>query len=381
MFRYLTAGESHGKALTVIIDGVPAGLRLDEDYIARDLKRRQGGYGRGGRMAIERDRAEILSGVRHGVTLGSPVSLLIPNRDWENWTQVMGAGPAEKEISPVTRVRPGHADLAGAIKYGYKDVRNVLERASARETAGRVAAGAVARRFLDEFGVEIHSQTVAIGGREAKASAEIDWNEVEASPVRTGDKAAEREMIAAIDQAKEAGDTLGGVFEAIATGVPIGLGSHVQWDRRLDGKLALALMSIQAVKGVEIGAGFQAAGLRGSQVHDVVEPDKDGERHWRHATNRAGGVEGGISNGEPIVVRCAVKPIPTLARPLPSVDLKTREAVQAHFERSDVCVVPAAGVVGEAAVAVVLADAMLEKFGGDNIEETLRNYRTYQERV
>ncbi|MBI2910419.1 MAG: chorismate synthase [Chloroflexi bacterium] len=402
MFRFLTAGESHGKALTVIIDGVPAGLPLDEDCIAADLSRRQGGYGRGGRMKIERDRAEILSGVRHGLTLGSPISLLIPNRDWENWTKVMGVSLAEGEVEPVTRLRPGHADLAGAIKYGQRDVRNILERASARETAVRVAAGAVARRFLWEFGIQVHSHTVAIGGCQARTPGQVDWDAVEASPVRCADDAAEETMMAAIDEAKAAGDTLGGAFDVVATGAPIGLGSHVHWDRRLDGLLAQAVMSINAVKAVEIGSASAAAGLRGSQVHDIIEfhapveprldvgahdeetcdavpPQAADERGWRHATNRAGGIEGGMSNGEPIVVRGVMKPIPTLAKPLPSVDLATGEAVQAHIERSDVCVVPAAGVVAEAMVAIVLAQAMLEKFGGDNMRETLRNYRGYLE--
>lgn len=375
MFRYLTAGESHGKALTVIIEGMPAGLPLDEGYIARDLARRQGGYGRGGRMAIEHDQAEILSGVRHGLTLGSPISFLLHNRDWENWREIMGISPPAQEVKPVTRLRPGHADLAGAIKYSQSDVRNILERASARETAARVAVGAVARRFLQEFGIEIHSHTLAIGGKWAGAADEIDWEAVEASPVRCADKEAERLMMAVIDEAKAAGDTVGGVFEVIATGVPIGLGSHVHWDRRLDGRIAQAVMSINAVKGVEIGSGFAATGLWGSRVHDVIQPHAPGERRWRHATNRAGGIEGGMSNGEPVIVRGAVKPIPTLSKPLPSVDLATGEVVQAHFERSDVCVVPAAGVVGEAMVASVLAQAMLEKFGGDSVKETLRNYR------
>ncbi|MDY6893175.1 MAG: chorismate synthase [Chloroflexota bacterium] len=375
MFCFLTAGESHGRALTAIIEGVPAGLALDEDYIAHDLKRRQGGYGRGGRMAIEQDRAEILSGVWHGLTMGSPISLLILNRDWENWQQAMSISPVEQDIEPLIRLRPGHADLAGAVKYNLDDVRPILERASARETASRVAVGAVARKLLAEFGIEIHSHTVCIGGRWAKQVDSIDWTVVESSPVRCADDDAEEAMISAIDNAKEDGDSVGGIFEVIASGVPIGLGSHVHWDRRLDGRIAWAIMSIQAVKGVEIGAGFSVASLPGSQVHDVIEPDA--ERRWRHATNRAGGVEGGMSNGEPIVVRAAIKPIPTLGTPLPSVDLRTGEVVEAHFERSDVCVVPAAGVIGEAMLAIILAEALLDKFGGDHIAETLRNYRSY----
>jgi len=375
MFRFLTAGESHGKGLVAVVEGVPAGLAVDEDYIARDLARRQTGYGRGARMVIEQDRAEILSGVRHGFTMGSPISFLIPNRDWQNWKQIVGVSPVEEEIEPVTRLRPGHADLAGAVKYHQDDIRPILERASARETASRVGVGAIARKLLGEFGIEIHSHTVCIGGRWAREMALVDWVRVEASPVRCADAKAERAMLATINGARDAGDSVGGVFEAVADGVPIGLGSHVHWDRRLDGRIAQAIMSINAVKGVEIGAGFAAAGLPGSEVHDIIEPDV--RRHWHHATNRAGGIEGGMSNGEPIVVRAAVKPIPTLSRPLPSVDLRTGEKVEAHVERSDVCVVPAAGVIGEAMLAIVLADAILEKFGGDHIAETLRNYRAY----
>ena len=378
MFRFLTAGESHGRALTAIIEGVPAGLPLDEGYIARDLARRQGGYGRSARQKIEQDRAEILSGVRHGLTIGSPISLLIWNRDWENWKEAMSISDTEKSVEPLTRLRPGHADLPGAIKYGLEDIRPILERASARETAARVAVGAVARRLLEEFGIEIHSHTIAIGGVKAREGKNINWAQVEKSPVRCADAEAEKTMMAAIDEAKEAGDTVGGLFQVIATGVPIGLGSHVHWDRRLDGRISQAMMSINAVKGVEIGAGFSLADLRGSQAHDIIEFDK-AKREWHHATNRAGGIEGGITNGEPIVVNAVVKPIPTLAKPLPSVDLKTGEVVQAHYERSDICVVPAAGVIGEAMLAIVLADGLLEKFGGDHLKETLRNYQSYLE--
>jgi len=377
VFRFLTAGESHGRALTAIVEGVPAGLALNEEYIARDLKRRQGGYGRGGRMKIEQDRAEILSGVRYGFTIGSPISLLIWNRDWENWQEVMAIFPTEKESEPVTRLRPGHADLAGTIKYGQNDVRPILERASARETAARVAVGAVARRLLEEFNIEIHSHTIAIGGAWAKGE-EIDWDKVVRSPVRCADTDAEKAMMAAIDEAKEDGDSVGGIFQVVAKGVPIGLGSHVQWDRRLDGRLAQAMMSINAVKGVEIGAGFSLADVRGSQAHDIIQFDNVKER-WHHASNRAGGIEGGMTNGEPIVVNAVVKPIPTLGKPLPSVDLKTGEIVQAHVERSDVCVVPAAGVIGEAMLAIVLTDTVLEKFGGDHMKETLRNCQSYLE--
>jgi len=375
LFRFLTAGESHGQGLVAIIEGVPAGLALNEDYIARDLVRRQGGYGRGARMAIEQDRAEIASGVRHGMTMGSPIALLILNRDWENWKEAMSVTSVEQEVEPVTRLRPGHADLAGTMKYNLDDVRPILERASARETASRVAVGAVARKLLAEFGIEIHSHTVCIGGHWAKQVEKIDWSKVERSPVRCADRRAEKAMLAAIDAAKKAGDSLGGIFEVIAGGVPIGLGSHVHWDRRLGGRIARAMMSINAVKGVEIGAGFNEASLPGSQVQDIIELGARGG--WRHATNRAGGIEGGISNGEPIVVRAVVKPIPTMSQPLPSVDLRTGKKVEAHFERSDVCVVPAAGVIGEAMLAIILAEAMLEKFGGDHMDETLRNYRGY----
>jgi len=375
MFRFLTAGESHGRGLVTIIEGMPVGLALDEDYIARDLVRRQGGYGRSARMDIEQDRAEILSGVRHGLTIGSPISLLIWNRDWENWQEVMSVSPVDKEIEPVTRLRPGHVDLAGAIKYGLEDIRPIMERASARETAARVAVGAVARRLLEEFGIKIHSHTLAIGGVWADGEI-VDWDQVEKAQVRCGDADAERAMMAAIDEAREAGDSVGGVFQVVANGVPIGLGSHAHWDRRLDGRIAQAMMSINAVKGVEIGAGFPLADLKGAQAHDIIQFDKAKQR-WHHASNRAGGIEGGITNGEPIVVNAVVKPIPTLGKPLPSVDLKTGEAVEAHVERSDVCVVPAAGVIGEAMLAIVLADAMLEKFGGDHIKETIRNYKGY----
>ena len=375
MFRYLTAGESHGRALTAIVDGVPAGLSLDEEYIARDLKRRQGGHGRSARMDIEQDHAEILSGVRHGLTIGSPISLLIWNLDWANWQDSMAISPVEQESEPLTRLRPGHADLAGAIKYGLDDIRPIMERASARETAARVAVGAVARRLLEEFGIEIMSHTIAIGGVSVKGE-KINWAQVEKSPIRCAEVKAEKAMIAAIDKAKKAGDTVGGIFQAIATGVPIGLGSHVQWDRRLDGRIAQAMMSINAVKGVDIGAGFSMASLLGSEAHDIIQFDTV-KRKWLHASNRAGGIEGGITNGEPIVVKAVVKPIPTLGKPLPSEDLKTGETVKAHSERSDVCVVPAAGVIGEAMLAIVLADAILEKFGGDHLKETLRNYRGY----
>jgi len=382
-FRFLTGGESHGKGLVAVVEGMVSDLPLEEWHINRELKRRQQGYGRGPRMKIEEDRAEIMAGVRYGLTTGSPIALFITNRDWQNWQEELSVSPVGKEAEPVTSPRPGHADLAGVTKYGLKDIRPIIERASARETAARVAVGAIARRFLEELGMAIHSHTVAIGqheGERGEASA-IDWQQVEASPVRCAHAELEKAMMAAIDEAKANGDTLGGIFEVIATGVPVGLGSHVSWDRRLDGRIARAIMSINAAKGVEIGAGFALAGLKGSQAHDVIEPSPRSKAKqslpWRHVTNRAGGIEGGISNGEEIIVRAAVKPIATLASPLTSVDLRSGEVAKAHYERSDVCVVPAAGVIGEAMLAVVLADACLEKFGGDNLKETLANYRNY----
>ena len=377
MFRFLTAGESHGQGLATIVEGVPAGLRLDEEFVAHELKRRQGGYGRSPRQSMEHDRAEIVSGVRLGLTMGSPIALVILNRDWENWKTAMSASPVEGDTRRITRPRPGHADLAGVTKYGLDDVRPILERASARETAARVAAGAVARRFLEEFGVEIHSHTLAIGGEWAKVAARVDWQQVEGSLVRCADTVAEKDMMAAIEEAVGSGDTVGGVSEVLAFGVPVGLGSHIQWDRRLDGRIAQAMMSIQSVKGVEIGDAFKAAEERGSQVHDGIVMGGGSRYPWRRKSNHAGGIEGGISNGEPIVLRLAVKPVPTLAKPLASVDLVSGASVQAHFERSDVCVVPAVGVIGEAMLAIVLADAMLEKFGGDSMQETRRNVDGY----
>ncbi len=377
-FRWLTAGESHGKGLTMVIEGLPAGLPLSEADLEPDLHRRQGGYGRGGRMKIESDHAEITAGVRHGKTLGSPVALWVQNRDWVNWTEQMAIEPVDVPIERVTRMRPGHADLPGSIKYGFDDVRNVLERASARETAARVAVGGVAKRLLAEFGVVFHSHTLAIGGVRAEVPAVVDWDAVEESPVRCADGAAGEAMVAAINAAKPTGDTVGGEVEVRVAGIPLGLGSHVHWDRKLDGRIAQAIVSINAFKGVDFGVGFEGTGQRGSQVHDVILPAGQWEGiPWRHATNRHGGIEGGISTGEEIVVRGAVKPIPTLAHPLPSVDLDTGEEVLAHYERSDVCVVPAAGVVAEAMIAIVLADAWLEKFGGDSLPEVRANYEHY----
>jgi len=381
-FRFLTGGESHGKGLIAIVEGMVADLPLEEGYINKELKRRQQGYGRGPRMKIEEDKAEIMGGVRYGLTTGSPIALFITNRDWQNWQEQLSVSPVEKEAEPVTYPRPGHADLAGVTKYGLKDIRPIMERASARETAARVAIGAIARRFLEELGVAIHSHTMAIGRHhwERGEASSIDWRQVEASPVRCAHAELEKAMMAAIDEAKANGDTLGGIFEVIATGVPIGLGSHVSWDRRLDGRIAQAIMSINAVKGVEIGAGFALAELKGSRAHDVIEPgarSKAKELPWRHATNRAGGIEGGISNGEDIIVKAVIKPIATLTSPLPSIDLRSGEKAKAHYERSDICVVPAAGIIAESMLAIVLADACLNKFGGDNLKETLANYSNY----
>ncbi|MGC8834339.1 MAG: chorismate synthase [Armatimonadota bacterium] len=379
MLRFLSAGESHGPALTVIVDGMPAGLHLSPDDINIDLQRRQKGYGRGGRMKIESDTAEILSGVRHGRTLGSPITVLIRNRDWENWRQRMSIAPPEGPSSPVTVPRPGHADLAGMLKYGHTDIRNVIERASARETAARVAAGAIAKALLRQFNIQVVGHVVQIGHVLAKPSYEsIDQlrSSAEESPVRCADPVAEPRMMGFIDFAMEKGDSVGGVVEVVAEGVPPGIGSYSQWDRRLDGRLAQAVMSIHAIKGVEIGMGFTAAGLPGSRVHDEIYYE---DKQFKRRTNNAGGIEGGVSNGERIVVRAAMKPIPTLLNPLRSVDVATKQEVQSRFERSDVCAVPAAAVVAEAMVAFVLAQEMLVKFGGDSLQEVLRNYNSYME--
>ncbi len=381
-FRFLTAGESHGEGLTAVIEGLPAGLPLTEADIDADLARRQRGYGRGGRMKIERDHAHISSGVRWGVTLGSPLTLSIQNRDWENWKDTMAVGepPTGTAAKAVTRPRPGHADLAGAMKYGHRDIRNVLERSSARETTARVAVAGVARRLLGEFGITIVSHVTEIGAVRIGLLA-VPWDEIarraEASEVRCADPEAERAMIEAIDVAKGKGDTLGGVFEVVGLGCPVGLGSYVHWDRKLDGRLAQAFCSIHAIKGAEVGMGFEAARRPGSEVHDEILLDPAGG--FTRGTNSAGGLEGGVTNGQPVVVRAAMKPISTLRRPLRSVDLETKAPVEAVVERSDVCAVPAAGVVGEAMMAIVLAQAFLAKFGGDSVDEIRRNYRTYQE--
>lgn len=374
MLRYLTAGESHGKCLVGILEGLPAGVPVDEAYINTQLQKRQFGYGRGKRMSIEEDRVEILSGVRKGKTIGSPISFTIANRDF-----------SIDSLPEVTAPRPGHADLAGALKFGTHDARDILERSSARETAARVAAGSFGRLFLAEFGVRLVSHTVALGGIET-ATEGFTLEEIEArtetSQLRCADPDAETKMIAAVDQARESGDTLGGVFEVIVANVPPGLGSHVQWDKKLDGRLAGALMSIQAVKGVEIGLGFEAATRPGSQVHDEIFYDarRKGLKFYRK-TNHAGGIEGGISNGENIVLRAALKPIPTLGKPLSSVDLVSKKQVEAARERADVTVVPAAGVIGEAVIALEVASAFLEKFGADNLEEITRSFQSYANQI
>ncbi|MGQ0560984.1 MAG: chorismate synthase [Gemmatimonadota bacterium] len=382
-FHFHTAGESHGRGLITLIEGVPAGLQLSAGRdIDPELRRRQGGYGRGDRMKIEQDRAEFLSGVRLGETLGSPISLVIWNRDWENWRVAMSHEPQpgadDAALRRVHLPRPGHADLVGVLKYDRYDARDILERASARETTARVAAGAIAKALLREFGISIGSHIVAMGEVSAEIPDELpaDLNAVaDASPVRTIDKQAEARMIEAIDYAKATGDTLGGCFEVVARGVPPGLGSHIAWDRRLDGRLAQALMSIQAMKGVEVGLGFEAARRFGSQVHDVIAEG------YTRASNRAGGLEGGMTTGGPIVLRVAMKPLSTLMRPLGTVDIQTGKRGEAVTERSDVAALAAAGVVGEAMVAVVLADALLEKLGGDSIRELRRNLDGYREYV
>ena len=382
-----TAGESHGKALVASIEGIPAGLSLDVvSHVDPELARRQGGYGRGRRMQIESDRVELISGVRLGETLGSPIAMLIRNRDWENWATAMAHEAPDEDVNPKALrphylPRPGHADLAGALKYDRRDVRDILERASARETAARVACGAVAKRLLAELGIRIGSHVTSIG---AVASAEVELPQdlnatADASPVRCLDEAAAGRMIEAIDAAGASGDSLGGVFEVVATGLPVGLGSHVSWDRKLDGRLAAAVMSIQAVKGVELGLGFRGARLPGSEVHDPIERDEGLAKGGGigRASNRAGGLEGGITTGQPLVVRGALKPISTLRKPLASVDLRDGGTGMAARERSDVCAVPAAGVIGEAMVALVLAEAVLDKFGGDSVRELLANVEAF----
>ncbi len=391
--RFLTSGESHGKALIGIIEGIPSGLYLSEEDIDRDLKRRQSGYGRGARMKIESDHAEILSGVRWGKTIGSPISLSIENKDWKNWIEGMSPyQDAKGSIPPVTKPRPGHADLSGAIKYYRHDIRDILERSSARETAMRVALGAIAKKFLSGFGIHVGSYVVQIGkirikgyrGQGVKGSSESTrtlesiFKKAEMSPVRCPSKETTKKMIKLIDKTIKEGNSLGGIFEIFVIGVPAGLGNHVQWDRRLDGRLAQALMSIQAIKSVEVGLGFEMAEHFGSEVMDEIfySPPK-----FYRKTNYAGGIEGGITNGMPIILRASMKPIPTLRRALRSINIITKKPVEAAYERSDICAVPAAGVIGEAMAALTITDAFLEKFGGDSIVETKRNYDSYIEHI
>ncbi|MBI4165641.1 MAG: chorismate synthase [Acidobacteria bacterium] len=388
MLRFHTAGESHGQALVAFISGLPAGLRVDLEYINRDLKRRQGGYGRGGRMKIESDHAQILSGVRHGETIGSPIAILLENRDWPNWQEALAVEDrpeAKAKYKPLTPPRPGHADLAGCLKFNFRDARYILERASARETTSRVAAGALAKLFLRTFGIEVASHVVAVG-RVALENSDVAFEKILALRDREDivlgclDPETEARMKAEVDEALKTRDSVGGVFEVIARGVPPGLGSCAQWDEKLDGQIAQAVMSVQAVKAVEIGSGVANAATFGSKVHDPIGYDRAAS-HFIRPTNRAGGLEGGMTNGEDIIVRGFLKPISSLRQPLESVDLQTKEPVKAAYERSDVCVVPAAGVVGEAMVALSLARAFLEKFGGDSIQETRRNFDSYIDQV
>jgi chorismate synthase len=392
MLRFLTAGESHGQALVTIVEGVPAGLAIDFDAVTAQLRRRQGGYGRGRRMAIESDRANALSGIRHGVSTGAPIALLIPNKDWENWQKTMYVEADRPERASgvdrpaVTRPRPGHADLAGAVKYGHDDIRDVLERASARETAARVAVGAIARQLLQHLGTEIGSHVFTIGAASLPDALAITFDAIRAlrddAPLHCVDPEVEQRMIAEIDRARDAGDTMGGGFEVVAHRVPPGLGSYVQWDRKLDGRLAQAMMSIPAIKAIGIGRGPGVASLPGSRIHDEILPPVAAQPTAVgvvRPTNNAGGLEGGVTNGEDLRVSGYMKPIATLMKPLRSVDLTTMAESPAAIERSDVCAVPAAAVVGEAMVAIVLADAAIEKFGGDSMEELVRSWQAFRE--
>ena len=387
MLRFETAGESHGECLVATVAGLPAGIPVSLDVINHDLWRRQQGYGRGGRMKIETDRVEIVAGVRHSKTIGSPIAIIIRNKDWANWTEALpveDSEGAEDKKKPLTRPRPGHADLAGAIKYNFHDARYILERASARETTARVAVGALAKALLGEFGTEIQGHVVAVG-RE-KLGRQASWEEIAGLRKKSEvllscvDSKAEQRMKAVVDEAYRTGDTVGGIFEIVAHNVPPGLGSHVTWDSRLDGRLAQAIVSIQAVKGVEIGLAEEGAASFGSQVQDTIQYDRS-ERRFTRGANRAGGLEGGMTNGQDVIARGFLKPISTLRRPLESVDLETREPALAAYERSDVCVVPAAAVIGEAMMAIVLAQAFLEKFGGDSLTETRRNFEGYVQQV
>jgi chorismate synthase len=385
MLRFLTAGESHGPELVAVIEGAPAGFDIDVARINHDLARRQKGYGRGGRMLIEKDEARIVSGIRFGRTMGSPITFIVENRDYKNWEKRMSADPRDRgEAKVVTRPRPGHADLAGVLKYNLEDIRDVLERASARETTARVAIGGFARQLLSPFGVQVLGYVISIGSVEAKVPPAMSIEEMtrvtEDSQVRVADPEAERAIIAEIDACKKEGDTLGGIVEVIAIGLPVGLGSHVQWDRKLDGRLAHALLSLQAVKGVEVGIGFEAARVRGSQLHDEIGYDRE-LRHFTRHSNNSGGTEGGMSTGEPLRVRVAFKPLSTLMRPLKSADIKTKAEAVGAIERSDVCAIPAAAVIAETVVAFELANAFLEKFGGDSLLEITNNYRSYLEQI
>ncbi|WNM59533.1 chorismate synthase [Candidatus Nitrospira allomarina] len=383
MLRYLNAGESHGRGLMAVVEGVPSGLPVTAEGINVDLIRRQGGYGRGGRMRIEKDRIEFICGVRKGKTLGNPLGLLIWNKDWENWKDIMASEPGPPSTERVvTRPRPGHADLVGAIKYGHSDIRNVLEKASARETAIRVAIGGVAKSLLAEFGMRVVSYTMDIGGVAAPRPNDplLAYEHAEQSEVRCHDPETAKKMVEQIRAAKHKGDSLGGIFEVVVTNVPIGLGTYAQWDRRLSARLAFAAMSIQAMKGVEIGMGFESARRFGSEVHDDIYFDK-ARGQFTRKSNNAGGLEGGITNGQPIVLRVAMKPIATLYTPKDSVDIETKEPFEATVERSDICTVPAAGVVGEAVIAYEMANALIEKFGGDTLDEMKRNFEAYQEYV
>jgi chorismate synthase len=386
MFRFTTAGESHGRALVAIVEGMPAGLPVDVALINRELERRQWGYGRGGRMKIEKDEVQILSGVRHGLTLGSPIAMMIDNKDWVNWTEVMAVAPLEKELEKpreLKRPRPGHADLAGGQKFDVRDLRNVLERASARETTSRVACGALAKQLLTSFGAEICSHVIQLGGIPDQP-LELAWEDIvaipEDAPLRCADARLQEQMVQFIDSKREAGDTVGGIFEVVARGIIPGLGSHTAWDLKLDGLLAQAVMSIPAVKAVSIGAGAEASALPGSEVHDEIAYNEQTKEFIRE-TNRAGGLEGGVTNGEEIRVRGYLKPLSTLRRPLRSVDIDTKQEALAAFERSDITAVPAAGVIGEAMMALTLAAAMREKFGGDSLGEMKRNFEGYREQL
>tara|TARA_B100001105_G_scaffold253932_1_gene248565 strand:- start:909 stop:2087 length:1179 start_codon:yes stop_codon:yes gene_type:complete len=380
-FRFLTAGESHGMGLTVILEGIPSNLSLSEEYIRIDMSRRQKGYGSGGRMKIEKDSANIKSGVRHGKTLGSPISLWIENKDWENWTTAMAIEPVNEkdDIKRQTKIVPGHADFPGTLKYNHKDVRNVLERASARETAARVAVGSICKKFLSEIGIDIKSRVISIGWEKTSVTNvdQINWEHVENSIVRSTNTKEEQLFTNVIDQAKKERTTIGGVFQVIGFGIPLGLGDYIQWDNKLDGKIAQSMMSINAVKGVEIGNGFNNTEKYGNSVQDIIVPNSKDERKFSQKTNHAGGLEGGMSNGNNIIVNVAVKPIATMTKPLPSVDIISGEIVEAAYNRSDICQVARACPIGEAMLAITLTEVVLEKFGGDSIQEIKRNYKAY----